>query len=117
MMCTMIDRSTATSAATPPKGKSTVKLDFAYDGGNRGAGGTATLYINGESVGSTRIEPTEFAAFSAGETAFGAGHNRCLCRPAKVAVIAATSLALVTLQEKEISKCGRQELQPSRCLP
>ena len=68
MMCTMIDRSTATSAATPPKGKSTVKLDFAYDGGNRGAGGTATLYINGESVGSTRIEPTEFAAFSAGET-------------------------------------------------
>jgi hypothetical protein len=51
-----------------PKGKSTVKLDFAYDGG-RGAGGTATLYVNNQMVGSGRIEKTEANVFSADETA------------------------------------------------
>jgi len=65
-----IDRFTATAGTTLPKGKSTVKMDFAYDGGKKpGAGGTATLYINGRSVGSVRVEKTEFAIFSADETA------------------------------------------------
>ncbi len=60
---------TATSSSKLPAGKSTVKMDFAYDGGNPGSGGTATLYINGNSVGSTRVAQTEFAIFSADETA------------------------------------------------
>ena len=34
-----------------------------------GAGGTATLYIDGKSVGSTKVAKTEFAVFSADETA------------------------------------------------
>ncbi|MGB5634887.1 MAG: arylsulfatase [Waterburya sp.] len=51
-----------------PSGQSTVKLDFAYDGG-RGAGGTATLYVNNQAVGSGRIEKTEANVFSADETA------------------------------------------------
>jgi arylsulfatase len=51
-----------------PEGKATVKLDFAYDGG-RGAGGTATLYINGEEVASGRVEKTQPNVFSADETA------------------------------------------------
>ena len=50
-------------------GKSTVKMDFVYDGGKPGAGGTATLYINDKSVGSTKIKQTEFAVFSGDETA------------------------------------------------
>lgn len=44
-------------------------MDFAYDGGKPGLGGTATLYINGKAVGSTRVKQTEFAVFSADETA------------------------------------------------
>ena len=45
-------------------------MDFAYDGGNKpGAGGTATLYINGKSVGSAKIAATEFSVFSADEGA------------------------------------------------
>ena len=52
-----------------PKGKSTVKMDFAYDGGKPGSGGTATLYIDGQSVGSDKVEQTQFAIFSADETA------------------------------------------------
>ncbi|MGB8329805.1 MAG: hypothetical protein WCE62_06735 [Polyangiales bacterium] len=46
-----------------------MKLNVAYDGGRPGAGGTATLYINGKSVGSVRVEKTELAIFSADETA------------------------------------------------
>jgi arylsulfatase len=64
-----IERYTATASAALPKGKSTVKMDFAYDGGRPGAGGTATLYIDGKSVGSAKIAKTEFAMFSADETA------------------------------------------------
>jgi arylsulfatase len=57
-----------TSKAKLPAGKSTVKLDFAYDGGI-GAGGTATLYVNDQPVASGRIEKTEPSIFSADETA------------------------------------------------
>ena len=47
-----------------------MKLEFAYEGGEKpGAGGTATLYVNGKSVGSTKIPKTEFSVFSADETA------------------------------------------------
>ena len=52
-----IDLYTATATEKLPSGKSTVKMDFAYDGGDKpGAGGTATLYINGKSVGSGKVE-------------------------------------------------------------
>jgi arylsulfatase len=64
-----IERYTATGSATLPKGKSTVKMDFAYDGGKPGAGGTATIFVNGESVGSAKVAKTQFAIFSADETA------------------------------------------------
>ena len=58
-----------------PKGKSTVKMDFAYDGGDKpGAGGTATLYIDGKAVGSGKIAATEFSIFSADEGA-GVGND------------------------------------------
>ena len=57
-----------TSQSKLPDGKSTVKLDFDYDGG-RGAGGTATIYINGQEVASGRVEKTEPNVFSADETA------------------------------------------------
>ena len=64
-----IDRYTVTTDATLPSGRATVKMDFAYEGGKPGAGGTATLFINGKSVGSARVEQTEFSIFSADETA------------------------------------------------
>ena len=52
-----------------PAGKSTVKFDFAYDGGGPGKGGTGTLFINGEKVGQGRIEVTQCCGFSATEGA------------------------------------------------
>jgi len=53
-----------------PKGKSTIRMEFAYDGKLKlGGGGTATMYINGKKVGSGRVEKTQFAVWSADETA------------------------------------------------
>jgi len=51
------------------QGKATVRVDFDYDGGGPGKGGTLTLSINGEHVGSGRLERTQAIVFSADETA------------------------------------------------
>jgi arylsulfatase len=58
-------------AATQPlaPGKATIKLDFAYDGGGMGKGGTGTLFVNGQKVAEGRIEHTQPMMFSADETA------------------------------------------------
>ena len=50
-------------------GKATIRMNFDYDGGGIGKGGTATLVVNGKKVASGRIEHTQFAIFSADETA------------------------------------------------
>jgi len=50
-------------------GKSTIRLEFAYDGGGLGKGGTAMLYVNDEKVGEGRIDRTQPMIFSADETA------------------------------------------------
>ena len=50
-------------------GKATVRMNFDYDGGGVGKGGTATLLVNGEQVASGRIERTQGMIFSADETA------------------------------------------------
>ena len=57
-----------------PAGKSSVRMDFDYDGGGVGKGGTVTLAINGEKVGSGRLERTQAFVFSADETA-GVGQD------------------------------------------
>jgi arylsulfatase A-like enzyme len=58
-------------ASTKPlaPGKSTIKFDFAYDGGGPGKGGTGALFVNGEKVAEGRIEHTEAGMFSPDETA------------------------------------------------
>lgn len=48
---------------------STVRFEFAYDGGGPGKGGTGTLIVNGEKVAEGRIEHTQAGLFSADETA------------------------------------------------
>ena len=57
------------------RGKSEVRMDFAYDGaaGETGMGGTATLFINDEAVGSVQIDKTVAARF--GLDTFGVGED------------------------------------------
>jgi arylsulfatase len=51
-----------------PDGEHQIRVEFDYDGGGVGKGGTATLYVDGESVGSGRVGATVPGVFSADET-------------------------------------------------
>ena len=45
-----------------------VRMEFAYDGGGLGKGGTVTLYVDGAKIGEGRVEGTVPMLFSADET-------------------------------------------------
>ena len=51
-----------------PAGKHQVRMEFAYDGGGLGKGGTVTLYYDGKEVGEGKIGLTQAMIFSADET-------------------------------------------------
>lgn len=53
---------------TLPVGEHQVRSEFAYDGGGLGKGGTVTLFVDGERVGSGRVEATHPFIFSGDET-------------------------------------------------
>jgi hypothetical protein len=48
-----------------PAGDHQVRMEFAYDGGGLGKGGTATLYVDGKEAGSTKVAATAAMVFSA----------------------------------------------------
>ena len=47
-----------------PAGEHQVRMEFAYDGGGLGKGGTVSLYIDGEKSGEGRVERTQPIIFS-----------------------------------------------------
>ncbi len=51
-----------------PAGEHQIRVEFAYDGGGVGKGGTATLYVDGSEVASGRVANTVPGLFSADET-------------------------------------------------
>jgi len=58
----------ATGEQPVPAGEHQVRVEFAYDGGGLGKGGTATLFVDGEKVGEGRVDGTQPMIFSADET-------------------------------------------------
>ena len=52
-----------------PAGKATITVDFAYDGGGRGKGGSVTLSVNGRKVAEGRVDRTNAFLFSTDEGA------------------------------------------------
>ena len=54
-------------------GEHQVRVEFDYDGGGVGKGGTATLYLDGDEVASGRVDNTVPGLFSADETTDVAG--------------------------------------------
>ena len=62
-------RTSVTSGKKLAAGKSELRLQFDYEGGGPGKGGMATLFINGEKAGWSRIPLTQAGLFSADETA------------------------------------------------
>jgi arylsulfatase len=58
------------AGSTPiPAGVHQVRMEFAYDGGGLGKGGTATLFVDGDKQGEGRVAGTVPLIFSADETA------------------------------------------------
>ncbi len=51
-----------------PAGEHQVRMEFIYDGGGLGKGGTVTLYADGKPVGQGRVQGTQPMMFSADET-------------------------------------------------
>jgi arylsulfatase len=51
-----------------PRGEHQVRVEFTYDGGGLGKGGSVALYVDGEQVGEGRVDGTVPVVFSADET-------------------------------------------------
>jgi len=64
-----LQRSSVAASEPLAPGKSTIRFEFAYDGGGLGKGGNGTLYVNDAKVAEGRIEHTQCCIFSADETA------------------------------------------------
>ncbi len=64
-----LQRFTIGSDVAMPTGTCQVRMEFGYDGGGLGKGGTITLYIDGNPVGEGRVEATVPLIFSSDETA------------------------------------------------
>jgi len=63
-----LNRYTVEGTSAIPPGKHQVRMEFRYDGGGLGKGGTVTLFIAGKKVGEGRVDQTEPFIFSADET-------------------------------------------------
>jgi arylsulfatase A-like enzyme len=64
-----LDRYEVEAQDALPAGEHQVRLEFAYDGGGLGKGGTATLYLDGKQIAQGRVDHTHASVFSADSTA------------------------------------------------
>ena len=62
-----LERTYIEGAQPIPAGKHEVRMEFTYDGGGLGKGGTVTLYVDGHKIGEGRVQRTEPIAFSPDE--------------------------------------------------
>lgn len=58
-----MERTYVRADAAPSVGQHQIRIEFAYDGGGVGKGGTFTLYVDGTEVGKARVERTEGIGF------------------------------------------------------
>jgi arylsulfatase len=63
-----LNRYTIEGAVKIPAGVHQLRMEFKYDGGGLGKGGTVTLLVDGEKIGEGRVDQTEPMIFSADET-------------------------------------------------
>jgi arylsulfatase len=63
-----INRYYVESDTVLPAGKHEVRMEFTYDGGGLGRGGSVTLYLDGSQIGEGRIGPTQPLIYSMDET-------------------------------------------------
>jgi arylsulfatase len=110
-----LERYTVASNQALPLGKTSLRFDFAYDGGGVGKGGLGTLSVNGNSVATGRIESTQCCAFSADEGAdVGADEGTPVTETYKVPFKFTGKIDKVTIELTAIKKADRDEAEQSR---
>ena len=104
----------AATQALPP-GKATIRFEFAYDGDGVGKGGTGTLFVNGKSVATGRIESTQCCAFSIDDAAdVGADEGTPVTEAYAVPAKFTGKIARVTIELKEMKKADRDDAEQAR---
>jgi hypothetical protein len=96
-------------------GKAIIRFEFTYDGGGVGKGGTGTLYVNGKSVATGRIDQTQCCAFSADEGAdVGADEGTPVTEAYQVPFKFTGKIDKVTIELKEMTRAVADEAGKSR---
>jgi arylsulfatase len=110
-----LQRYTVAAKQALPPGKVTLRFEFAYDGGGVGMGGTGTLFVNGQNVGSGRIDRTQCCAFSADEGAdVGADEGTPVTEAYKVPFRFTGKIDKVTIEMQEMKKADRDDTEQAR---
>jgi arylsulfatase len=98
-----------------PAGKATVRFEFVYDGGGPGKGGVGTVFVNGKSVATARIEKTQPAMFSADEgTDVGADEGTAVTRAYEIPFKFTGKINKVTIELKETTTAAAIEAEKAR---
>lgn len=110
-----LQRFTIAAQQALPSGKSTIRFEFAYDGGGIGKGGVGTLFVNGKSVATGRIDRTQCCGFSADEGAdVGADEGTPVTEAYKVPFKFSGKISQVTIELKEMKKADSEEAVEGR---
>jgi arylsulfatase len=105
-----LHRYTIAAKQAVPAGKQTIRFDFAYDGGGLGKGGTGSLFVNGKSVATGRIERTQCCVFSADEGAdVGSDEGTPVTEAYKVPFKFTGKITQVTIEAKEMKSSALNE--------
>jgi arylsulfatase len=100
-----LQRYTIAAKQALPPGKTTVRVDFEYDGGGPGKGGKGTLFVNGTNVATGRIDRTQCCFFSADEGAdVGADEGTPVTEDYKAPFKFTGKIGKVTIELKEEKK-------------
>ena len=110
-----LQRYTIAAGQPLPAGKATVRFEFAYDGGGVGKGGTGTLYVNGKTVATGRIDQTQCCAFSADEGAdVGSDEGTPVTEAYQVPFTFTGKIDSVTIELKEMTPSAANEAEKAR---
>ncbi|MDR3469893.1 MAG: arylsulfatase [Xanthobacteraceae bacterium] len=110
-----LQRYTIAARQALPVGKTSLRFEFAYDGGGIGKGGTGTLVVNGKTVAAGRIDRTQGAIFSADEGAdVGADEGTPVTEDYAVPFKFTGKIIQVTIELKDMKKADRDDAEQGR---
>jgi arylsulfatase A-like enzyme len=111
-----LQRYTVAAKQALPAGKTTVRFEFAYDGGGIGRGGVGTILVDGKNAATGRIDRTQFGIFSADEGAdVGVDEGTPVTEAYKVPFKFTGKIDQVTIDLKDdVKKTDLQEADKAR---